>query len=103
MGEVLRVPILRRLWYAQLVSTFGDFLALFAVINFLTFHLDATARDVAGLQIAYLLRIAMLVVLAGVFVARRRDTDRLHEVGKTITLGVTLACGSCPAGALRSW
>jgi DHA3 family macrolide efflux protein-like MFS transporter len=70
MGEVLRVPVMRRLWYAQIVSTFGDFLALFAVINFLTFHLDATPRDVTGLQIAYLLPIAVLGVLAGVFVDR---------------------------------
>ena len=70
MGEVLRVPVMRRLWYAQLVSTFGDFLALFAVINFLTFRLDATPRDVTGLQIAYLLPIAVLGILAGVFVDR---------------------------------
>jgi MFS transporter, DHA3 family, macrolide efflux protein len=70
MAEVLRVPVMRRLWYAQLVSTFGDFLALFAVINFLTFHLQATPRDVTGLQIAYLLPIAVLGVLAGVFVDR---------------------------------
>jgi MFS family permease len=70
MAEVLRVPVMRRLWYAQLVSTFGDFLALFAVINFLTFHLQATARDVTGLQVAYLLPIAILGVLAGVFVDR---------------------------------
>ncbi len=56
--------------YAQLISTFGDFLALFAVINFLTFHLNATPRQVTGLQIAYLLPIAVLGVLAGVFVDR---------------------------------
>ncbi len=70
MGEVLRVPLMRRLWYAQLVSTFGDFLALFAVINFLTFHNNATPEQVTGLQIAYLLPIAVLGVLAGVFVDR---------------------------------
>jgi DHA3 family macrolide efflux protein-like MFS transporter len=70
MAEVLRVPLMRRLWIAQLVSTFGDFLALFAVINFLTFQLKATPRDVTGLQIAYLLPIAILGVLAGVFVDR---------------------------------
>ena len=33
MGAVLRVVTMRRLWYAQIVSTFGDFLALFAVIT----------------------------------------------------------------------
>ncbi len=70
MAEVLRVPVMRRLWYAQLVSTFGDFLALFAVINFLTYKLDATPRQVTGLQIAYLLPIAVVGVLAGVFIDR---------------------------------
>ena len=70
MGEVLRVPVMRRLWYAQLVSTFGDFLALFAVINFLTFSLKASPEQVTSLQIAYLLPIAVLGVLAGVFVDR---------------------------------
>ncbi|WP_049789466.1 MFS transporter [Granulicella tundricola] len=70
MGEVLRVPIMRRLWIAQLVSTFGDFLALFAVIGVLTFKLKDTAQQVTGLQIAYLLPIAVLGILAGVFVDR---------------------------------
>jgi len=70
MAEVLRVPVMRRLWYAQLVSTFGDFLALFAVINFLTFHLNANAEQVTSLQIAYMGPIAVLGVLAGVFVDR---------------------------------
>ena len=70
MAAVLRIPIMRRLWTAQVVSVFGDFLALFAVINFLTFHLDARPEQVTGLQIAYLLPIAVLGVLAGVFVDR---------------------------------
>jgi MFS family permease len=70
MREVLAITTMRRLWYAQIVSFFGDFLALFAVINFLTFQLHATPRDVTGLQIAYLLPIAVLGVLAGVFVDR---------------------------------
>ena len=70
MAEVLRVPVMRRLWYAQLVSTFGDFLALFAVINFLTFSLHVDAEHATSLQIAYLAPIAVLGVLAGVFVDR---------------------------------
>ncbi len=70
MGEVLRVPMMRRLWYAQIVSVFGDFLALFAVIGVLTFRLHATPQQVTGVQIAYMLPIAVLGVLAGVFVDR---------------------------------
>ncbi|QHN02140.1 MFS transporter [Granulicella sp. WH15] len=70
MREVLAVPTMRRLWYAQIVSNFGDFLALFAVISVLTFKLHATPEQVTGVQISYLLPIAVLGVLAGVFVDR---------------------------------
>jgi MFS transporter, DHA3 family, macrolide efflux protein len=70
MGEVLRIPTMRRLWYAALVSTFGDFLALFAVIGVLAFQLHATPQQVTGVQISYMLPIAVLGVLAGVFVDR---------------------------------
>jgi DHA3 family macrolide efflux protein-like MFS transporter len=70
MAAVLRIPIMRRLWYAQVISVFGDFLALFAVIGVLTFRLNASAQQVINLQIAYLLPIAILGVVAGVFVDR---------------------------------
>ena len=70
MGEVMRIPMMRRLWYAQTISVFGDFLALFAVIAILTFKLHATAQQVTGVQIAYMLPIAVLGILAGVFVDR---------------------------------
>jgi MFS transporter, DHA3 family, macrolide efflux protein len=70
MGAVLRIATMRRLWYAQIISVFGDFLALFAVIGVLTFKLHATPQQVTGIQIAYLLPIAILGVVAGVFVDR---------------------------------
>jgi MFS family permease len=70
MGDVMRIPMMRRLWYAQVISVFGDFLALFAVISILTFKLHATAQQVTGVQIAYMLPIAILGILAGVFVDR---------------------------------
>jgi MFS transporter, DHA3 family, macrolide efflux protein len=70
MRAVLCIPTMRRLWYAQIVSVFGDFLALFAVIGVLTFQLHGTPQQVTGLQIAYLLPIALLGILAGVFVDR---------------------------------
>ena len=44
LKEVLKFPIMRRLFYARWVSVFGDFLALFAVINYLTFKLGANAE-----------------------------------------------------------
>ncbi len=70
MREVLRIGPLRRMWYAQIVSVFGDFLALFAVISVMTFRLHATPQQITGLQIAYLLPIALLGILSGVFVDR---------------------------------
>jgi len=70
MREVLGITVMRRLWYAQIVSNFGDFLALFAVIGVLTFKLHGTPREVTGVQISYLVPIAVLGVLAGVFVDR---------------------------------
>ena len=70
MGAVLRIPVMRRLWYAQIISVFGDFLALFAVIGILTFKLHGTPQQITGVQIAYLLPIAILGILAGVFVDR---------------------------------
>ena len=30
--DVLRILVMRRVWYAQVISLFSDFLALFAVI-----------------------------------------------------------------------
>jgi DHA3 family macrolide efflux protein-like MFS transporter len=70
MGAVLKIVTLRRLWYAQIVSVFGDFLALFAIITIMTFKMHATPQQVTGLNIAYLLPIALLGVISGVFVDR---------------------------------
>ena len=70
MGAILKIAPFRRLWYAQIVSNFGDFVALFAVIDVLTFKLHATAQQITGVQIAYLVPIAVLGVMAGVFVDR---------------------------------
>jgi MFS family permease len=70
MAAVLRIPMMRHLWYAQVISVFGDFVALYAVISILTFKLHATAQHVNGVQLAYLVPIAMLGVIAGVFVDR---------------------------------
>jgi MFS family permease len=68
--EVLRLVVMRRVWYAQLVSLLGDFLALFAVISVVTYRMHGTAAQVTGLQIAYMLPMALLGPLSGVFVDR---------------------------------
>lgn len=68
--DVLRLTVMRRVWYAQLVSLLGDFLALFAVISVVSFHLQGTPAQVTGVQIAYMLPFALMGPIAGVFVDR---------------------------------
>jgi MFS family permease len=68
--DVLRIPVMRRVWYAQLISLFGDFLALFTVIAVVSFRMQGTAAQLTGLQIAYMLPIVFVGPIAGVFVDR---------------------------------
>jgi MFS family permease len=68
--QVLEITVMRRVWYAQVVSFLGDFLALFAVIAVVSFRMHGTPAQVTGVQIAYMLPFAMLGPIAGVFVDR---------------------------------
>ncbi|HEY6212356.1 MAG TPA: MFS transporter, partial [Vicinamibacterales bacterium] len=68
--DVLRGDVMRRVWYAQIVSLFGDFLALFAVIAVVSFRMHATPNQVTGVQISYMLPIVFVGPIAGVFVDR---------------------------------
>lgn len=68
--EVLRITVMRRIWFAQIISLLGDFLALFAVISVATFRMHASPSQVSGVQIAYMLPLAFLGPLSGVFVDR---------------------------------
>jgi MFS transporter, DHA3 family, macrolide efflux protein len=45
--EVFAIPSVRRLWIAQLVSIFGDFLAVFAVFSVVTFQVHGTPTEVS--------------------------------------------------------
>lgn len=58
----------RTIWLAQFVSIFGDFLALFGVISLITFKLHGTAVQVTAVTIAYVLPLAVISPVAGVFV-----------------------------------
>jgi MFS transporter, DHA3 family, macrolide efflux protein len=62
----------RTLWLAQFVSVFGDFLALFGVISLITFRWHGTATQVTYLLIAYMLPLAIVSPISGVFVDRWR-------------------------------
>jgi DHA3 family macrolide efflux protein-like MFS transporter len=68
--EVLAIGPVRRLWIAQIVSIFGDFLAIFAVIGVVTFNLHGTPNQVSMILVSFLLPLAFISPLAGVFVDR---------------------------------
>ena len=68
--DVLRVTVMRRVWYAQIVSLLGDFLVLFAVISVVTYRMQGTPAQVTAVQMAYMLPLALMGPLSGVFVDR---------------------------------
>lgn len=67
-SEVLRISAVKRLFIAQIVSVFGDFLALFAVVAHVTFNLHGTATQVSMVMVSFLLPLALVSPVAGVFV-----------------------------------
>jgi hypothetical protein len=58
------------LWIAQIVSIFGDFLAVFAVISVVTFQLHGTPTQASMILAAYMAPLAVISPLAGVYVAQ---------------------------------
>lgn len=68
--EVLRLKPVRRLWAAQVVSVFGDFLAVFAVLTYVTFTLHASAAQVTLISVSFMIPFAVIGPVAGVFVDR---------------------------------
>ena len=92
--EVLGLTVMRRVWYAQLVSLLGDFLALFAVISVVAYRMHGTPQQVTGVQIAYMLPLALLGPLSGVFVDRwplkpTLVSSDLIRAGLVLVLSVT--------------
>jgi len=68
LKTILQHRPFRTLWLAQFVSIFGDFLALFGVINLITFTWHGSAVQVTAVTIAYALPLAVIAPVAGVFV-----------------------------------
>ena len=68
LKTILRHKPFRTLWLAQFVSVFGDFLALFGVISLITFRWHGTPVQVTTVTIAYILPLAVISPVAGVFV-----------------------------------
>ena len=68
--QVLQLKPVRRLWLAQIVSVFGDFLAIFAVISYVSFTLRASAAQVTLIIVSFMVPFAFIGPVAGVFVDR---------------------------------
>ncbi len=68
--QVLRNRRFFALWLAQLVSSFGDWLALVALFSLVTFQWKASPYEVSTLLLAFVVPYAVLGPLAGVFVDR---------------------------------
>jgi DHA3 family macrolide efflux protein-like MFS transporter len=88
MREVLAEKQFRRLWLGQLVSIFGDFVAIFAVQVAITFRMHGTPEDVTGVMVAYMVPLAIVGPFAGVFVDRWNP--RLTMIASDLTRGVLI-------------
>ena len=87
--EVLQIPKVRKMWIAQIVSVFGDFLAVFAVFSDASFRLKAGPAEVSGVMITYLLPFAFVGPFAGVLVDRM-DRKRIMIASDLIRAFLTL-------------
>lgn len=94
--EVLALTVIRRIWYAQVVSLFGDFLALFAVISVVTFQMHGTPTEVTGVQIAFMIPLAILGPLSGVFVDRwaLKPTLVASDLIRAVLIALLVVSGS---------
>jgi MFS family permease len=88
MREVLAQKQFRRLWLGQLVSIFGDFVALFAVQVAITFRMHGSPEDVTGVMVAYLVPFALIGPVAGVFVDRWNP--RVTMIASDLTRGLLI-------------
>src|SRR5205085_12676432 len=70
LRSVLKDASFRKLWLAQFVSVFGDFLAMFGVISLVTFRWHGTATQVTYVLISFMLPLAFISPVGGVFVDR---------------------------------
>ena len=89
LKTILQHRPFRTLWLAQFVSIFGDFLALFGVISLITFRWHGTAVQVTSVTIAYMLPIAIISPVAGVFVDHW-NVKRLMIASDLIRAGLIL-------------
>jgi DHA3 family macrolide efflux protein-like MFS transporter len=86
--DVLQIRTVKRLWIAQIVSVFGDFLAVFAVIAQVTFRYHGTPTQVGIVVVAFLAPLAVISPLAGVYVDKWNV--RWTMIGSDLIRGVLI-------------
>src|SRR3954451_21578138 len=86
--DVLRIPAVKRLWIAQIVSVFGDFIALFAVLAYVTFTLHGTPTQITMILVSFLTPLAIISPIAGVYVDKWNV--KLTMVGSDIIRGLLI-------------
>jgi MFS family permease len=92
--EVLKLKPVRRLWLAQVVSVFGDFLAIFAVLSYVSFNLHASAAQVTLISVSFMIPFALIGPVAGVFVDRwnvKRTMIASDLIRAALALGLVFA------------
>ncbi|MGZ4858995.1 MAG: MFS transporter [Candidatus Angelobacter sp.] len=89
LKTILKYKPFRTLWLAQFVSIFGDFLALFGVISLITFRWHGTPVQVTTVTIAFVLPMAVISPIAGVFVDHW-NVKRLMIASDLIRAGLIL-------------
>jgi MFS family permease len=87
-SDVLRISAVKRLFIAQIVSVFGDFLALFAVIAHVTFNLNGTPTQISMIMVSFLIPLTLISPLAGVFVDKWNV--KLTMVGSDVIRGLLI-------------
>ncbi len=94
MRQALAIPAFRKLWLAGLVSIFGDFLALYAVLSAMSFRMHASPRAITLVSVAFLVPMALVGPLAGVFVDRwnpKRTMVASDLTRAVLVLGLVIA------------
>lgn len=99
--QALAIEGVPRLWTGQLISLAGDFLAMFAVLGLASFRMHATPAQITGITVSYMLPLATLGPVAGVFVDRWNPrhtmiaSDLIRAALATLLMMATRPAGIC--------
>src|ERR1051326_4942831 len=94
MRQALAIPSFRKLFFAQLVSVFGDYMALYAVIGVMSFQWKVSPSAISFVTVFFLLPLAFVGPVAGVFVDRwnpRRTMVISDLVRAALIIGLVFA------------